>query len=720
MNFRILIVLFFLFSAASVFAQSLSELEQQKIQAVEEGNFKLAAELKQKIAVLREQEAAEKIRKAEEAKKGAESGLQASKEIEILEQQKKEAVANQDFILANQLLTKIKDLKSQQAASKSSATTTSNTQKSGNENAIEFLEKEKAEAVADANYKLAAEINAKIKELKAAGSGSVTAIANNSDATAKIKELESQKAKAVADANYKLAGEINAQIKYLKENPAQALAANNLLAEQIKKLEDDKAKAVAAADYKLAGELSNRIKELKANPSQSIAVNAQLAAQIKELEDAKAKAVAAADYRLANELNNKIKTLKNPPASGTSAFAISTPFQSTSSGVVMDNTGVKISRSGENEMAGIKYRRSSLYTIMRNDASAPYASVIEGAFINSPLPEKFNNHNLGTRVIRPSDQVTNEVAKQIVAAWFNRDDQGRFNMELVEQRGLYNATNLDLNIAQGSSRGMAILADAGEELIGNTFVVINEFKYTSKEEVADKTSKGLRTVGFLASFIPGAGGTIASTVSNVAAVGVTVAGKGYWVKNTSHLYQLVWNQQIANEFYTRYWMDANSYDINKKQAFESSNMFTLRYIGFESAGADLQSSIFTNKSEEELIAKATVKAVDAGISKLQRKFEQFRTKTPLHSVDPLTAKIGLKEGLEAGDKFEVLEQVQDANGKIQYVRKGIIYVDGNNIWDNRYTIEELAAMGKSAPQNQVTFFRGGTGYAPGMLIRQIN
>lgn len=720
MNFRILIVLFFLFSVVSVSAQSLSDLEQQKIQAVEEGNFKLAAELKQKISVLREQEAAEKIRKAEEVKRGAETGLQTSKEIEVLEQQKKEAVANQDFILANQLLSKIKDLKAKQAAANSSATTASNTQKLENGNALEFLEKEKAEAVADANYKLAAEINAKIKELKAAKSGSLTPV-TNTDVAAKIKELETQKAKAVADANYKLAGEINAQIKYLKENPAQALAANNLLAEQIKKLEDDKAKAVAAADYKLAGELSNRIKDLKANPTQSIAVNAQLAAQIKELEDAKAKAVAAADYRLANELNNKIKNLKNPPASGTSAFTIaSSPFQSTGSGVVTDNTGVKISRSGENEMAGIKYRRSSLYTIIRNDASAQYANVIESAFVNSPLPEKFNNHNLGTRVIRPSDQVTNEVAKNIVAAWFNRDNQGRFNMDLVEQRGLYNASNLDLNIAQGSSRGMALLADAGEELIGNTFVVINEFKYTSKEEVADKTSKGLRTVGFLASFIPGAGGAIASTVSNVAAVGVTVAGKGYWIKNTSHLYQLVWNPQIANEFYTKYWIDASNFDENKKRAFESSNLFTLRYIGLENANADLQSSIFTNKSEEELIAKATIKAVDAGIAKLQRKFEQFRTKTPLHTVEPLTAKIGLKEGLEAGDKFEVLEQVQDANGKIQYVRKGIIYVDGNNIWDNRYTVEELAAMGKSNPQNQFTFFRGGSGYAPGMLIRQIN
>ena len=718
MIFRILIILFFLFSALFVNAQSIADLEQQKIQAVEEGNFKLAAELKQKIAVLREQEAAEKIRKAEEAKRNAESGSQSNKEIEILEQQKKEAVANQDFILANQLLTKIKTLKAQQAVSSSAAANT-NTPKPGSEGAIQFLEKEKAEAVADANYKLAAEINAKIKELKAAAAGNAShVIATNSDLTAKLKELEAQKAKAVADANYKLAGEINSQIKYLKENPTQALAADSQLQAQIKALETDKAKAVADANYKLAGEISAKIKSLKENPSQVGAVNSQLAAQIKQLEDEKAKAVQNADYRLANEINNKIKNLKNP----TNQLAASSGFGSSNSGsVVYDNTGVKISRSGENEMAGITYRRSSLYTIIRSSPGQQYSNVIENTFVNSPLPEKFNNHNLTPRVIRPSDNINNDMAKKLVATWFNREDMGRFNMDLVAQRGMYNASSIDLNIAQGSSRGLAILADAGEDLIKNTFIVINEFKFTSKEEVGKKTSSGLRTVSLFASFIPGVGGTIASTATSVAAVGVDIASKGYWVQNTSRLYQLVWNEQIANEFYTKYWIDETNYDVNKKIAFENSNLFSLRYIGEETAGADLQSSIFTNKSEEELVAKATTKAVDAGIAKLQRKFEQFRTKTPLYSTEPLAAKIGLKEGLEPGDKFEVLEQVQDANGRTQYVRKGVIFVDGNNIWDNRYTADELLAMGKNPNQeNQFTLFRGGSGYSPGMLIRQIN
>jgi protein-arginine kinase activator protein McsA len=728
MLFRILIIFLFIFSVVTVSAQvstSIAELEQQKVHAVEEGNFRLAAELKQKILALREKEEAEKAevrRKAEEAQKGLHAGMQSGKEIEVLEQEKKEAVRNQDFVLANELLLKIKALKEKQAAANASSSF-SNSKKNESGNAIEFLEKEKAEAVADGNYKLAGEINAKIKELKSNQSKNETPISNNSELAAKIKALENDKAKAVAEANYKLAGEINAKIKELNANPSQNAGINSALAAQIKTLEDEKAKAVAAADYKLAGEISNKIKNLKSNPSQYSATattNSALTAQIAALENDKAKAIAAADYKLAGEISNKIKDLKNPPASGSSGFTVATSFQSTNNSVIPDNTGMKISKSSENERTGIKYRRSSLYTIMKNDAATQHASVIESAFVNSALPGKFNNHNLDTRVIRPTDQLTNEVAKKLVAAWFNRDNQGRFNMDLISQRGEYNASNFDIAIAKNSSRGMALLADAGEELIGNTFVIINEFKYTNKEEVANKSAKTLKAVGFLANFIPGAGSTI-KAVTDVAAVGVTIAGKGFIVKNTSHLYRLVWNAQIANEFYNNYWIDENTYDENKKRAFENSNLFRLEYIGEESAWSDVQSSIFTNKSESDLIAKATIKSVDAGIAKLERKFEQFRTKTPLNSVDPLTAKIGKKEGLEAGDKFEVLEQVLDANGRIQYVRKGVIYVDGNNIWDNTYTIQELEELGKQPDQNQFTVFRGGSaGFAPGMLIRQIN
>lgn len=594
---------------------------------------------------------------------------------------------------------------------------------------LQELENSKAIAIENADYKLAGELNEKIKNLRNQKERpSVSAIQDNAVAS-QISALEKKKAKAVEEANYKLAGELNAKIADIKASPSKYKAAGaqaDKLQAQIRQLEAKKKKAVAAADYKLAAELKSKIADMKANPDKYTG-NANLdsgtSAQIRELEKKKEAAIAKADYKLAGEINNKIQDLKNPALRPTASSG-GQPSSAAPS-VVRANTGTRISRSEENSMAGINYRRSSLYSIIRMTNGAEqtqYANVIQEAFINAPLPTKFNDHNLPLRTIPPDAQLTDELAKHMVAAWFNRDEYGRFDMELIKERGLYNASSYDINVAQGSLRGMKLLEDAGEELLGNTFVIVNEFKYTSKEKVAKKAKKGLAFARIAGGFIPGVGGTIVNTATSVGSLAATVAGKGYWVKNTCHLYQLVWNDEIANEFYSKYWVDADNYDPEKVKAFDNCNLFKLKYVGFESVGSDLQSSVFTSKSDSELIAKATTKAIDKGIAKLERKFEHFRTKTPLYSVNPATAKIGLKEGLEPGDRYEVLEQVQDPNGKITYVRKGVLSIDKSFIWDNTYSAEELIELGKQPGQTpQFTVFKGNSSqFAPGMLIRQIN
>ncbi|WP_024768199.1 hypothetical protein [Aquimarina macrocephali] len=378
----------------------------------------------------------------------------------------------------------------------------------------------------------------------------------------------------------------------------------------------------------------------------------------------------------------------------------------------------------------VVYRRSSLFTLMVTDQERQYADVIEEAFTSAELPEKFNNHNIDLRTIakvydeslskeeiKEAQKVAiaeyfsaNKIAKAVVAKWFNRSEQGGFNMDLISERGSYNATELDVKIAKNSERGLALLADAGEELIKNTFIVVNDFKYISKEEVAQTAKKGL---GFAASLTGKTG-----LGSKLAGKALDVAGKGYVIKTTSNLYKLIWNEETAAIFYNDYWTDDANFDEAKKKAFDDSDIFKVELVGTEIAWADLQSSSFTRKSEEQLVAVATVKAVDAVIAKLQRKYEVFRTKTPLISGDPLSAKIGLKEGLEGGDKYEVLEQTIDKNGKTFYKRQGVIKVDKKQIWDNLFMAGEERESTEKI--KEYTLFKGGKKYYSGMLIRQIN
>ncbi|MCC7331077.1 MAG: UvrB/UvrC motif-containing protein [Flavobacteriales bacterium] len=533
-----------------------------------------------------------------------------------------------------------------------------------------------------------------------------------------LEELNTQKNQAVANEQYRLAKVIQDEINKRNSssyNPdAEEWRKNPETVIAINKLEAEKKEAVTKEYWTIAAQLKKDIDSKKG-------LNAIVASQNNL---AIASATNKRDFAYQQLKKEGFGTTISLPSSNTTTT-------STTNAVAGP---AKVKDATDNSTASVKYRRSSLYTLMVNDPTRQHANVIKDAFGNAPLPEKFNDHNIGPYLIEGVGTVkdrsyeisnylnNNFVAKDLVAKWFNRKNNGVFNMDLIASRGEYDASTYDKLIAASSQRGDALLADAGEDLIGNTFVIVNDFKFTSKEEIAQTTKKvtaGLRT-GL--SFIPGAG-ALSSTINNVTAVtdaGVTVAGKGYIIKTTSYLYRLEWNDSVAAVFYQNYWADETNLDPNKVKAFDISNLFRLKYIGSQDAWADVQSSIFTNKSEEDLIKMATVKATDQAIAKLQRKFEEFRTKTPLHSVEPLTAKIGLKEGLEPGDKFEVLESVIGLDGKISYKRKGIITVKKGMIWDNSYVPDEL--KGNVPPQAiDATHFNGASGqFYPGMLIKQIN
>ncbi|MCB8965152.1 MAG: hypothetical protein H6536_08990 [Bacteroidales bacterium] len=422
-----------------------------------------------------------------------------------------------------------------------------------------------------------------------------------------------------------------------------------------------------------------------------------------------------------------------------------------------------IPQKDDKKLQSINYRRSSIYTIMLDDAGLVKADTIKRSFEGAPIPDKFNDHTLPIRTFSPKDYALsaeeklskqdnlgrtigkslvtytsgglvdttdtkdlpliiqkfftkNRIPQQLVAKWYGRDSAGMFNMDLIAERGQYDATEMQASIAKASVRGNALLADAGQELISNTFVVVTRFKYIPKEEVMAAAKRGL-------SLLKEYGGQLAQTVAEVGSLAADVASKGYVIQANSYLYKLKWNDSITSVFYEELWNDSYSNSPDRAAAFDSTNLFQLELVGFDKAWADVQSTVFTKKTEDELVRIATIKAVDAVIAKLQRAHDVFKTKTPLYSTNPLSAKIGLKEGLQKGDKYEVLEQTADDLGKTKYVRRGVIRVD-NPIWDNRYMAGEEQAADSTKTSNvptiDATIFKGiSTKYYPGMLIRQI-
>lgn len=378
------------------------------------------------------------------------------------------------------------------------------------------------------------------------------------------------------------------------------------------------------------------------------------------------------------------------------------------------------------EIVETEYRRSSVYSILVNNTEQKFADEIKEQFLNIPISDKYNDHNLSVKVVNVAkkgkyqDSIEvfinkNHIGSRLVAKWFNRNIlTGECSLDLIKSRGLYDASQLDKELAKRSARGMAMLEDAGEELIGNTFLLVNEINYVDKSKTSSAVGSGLRILGaFAGAFV----GVDLSDLSDM--VGDMVESiKGFKVKIRTSLYQLDWNEETANTFYKLYYSSAP--DEEKKLAFEQNrDKFKMKYVGeIESSGS---TTSFMGINEDEplmMVRKACQRAIDENIADLQKKHEPFRIKAPIVSVDPtITVEIGLKEGITKDSKFEVLE-AQEKNGKVEYKRVGVIKPVATKIWDNRFMASEEGAYG--ADFGATTFVKeSGKDFYPGLLIRQI-
>ena len=401
-----------------------------------------------------------------------------------------------------------------------------------------------------------------------------------------------------------------------------------------------------------------------------------------------------------------------------------------------------------------KYRRSSIYNIMVKHDKQTFAEDIGKVFLEMPVPDKYNDHDLSVKIVSVSDKkldgnavITefldrNMIASRLVGKWFNRDVlTGQCDMQLIKDRGLYNASEFDKELASRSQRGTALLEDAGEELIGNTFVMVNDIRYIDR-------SKGSAVVGIVIKVLGAAlqglqdaqtqkaansnnrlgqynrynksvpqGPSVMESFNQLAEVAESY--KGFNVKIHSYLYRLVWDDETASRFYNDAYTESNNNDVKRDNFERQRGSFRLEYVGDqESSGSKI--SFMGIKEEEPLlmVRKACQRALDENIANLQKNFDVFKVKVPLAQTDPITAPIGRKEGVNDKSKYEVLQALEDEKGHTKYKRVGTIVPQKGKIWDNRFMAAEEKAQGYDLG---VTTFRqvsGGTFY-PGMLIREI-
>ncbi len=391
---------------------------------------------------------------------------------------------------------------------------------------------------------------------------------------------------------------------------------------------------------------------------------------------------------------------------------------------------IAASYAAANEPEVNRSRRSSICSILIKHDEQKFADEIERQFNLIPIPNRFNDHNLAVRVINAGNKKieptsldafiqNNAIASRLVARWFDRNIlTGECSMDTIKARGLYDASVFDRELSLKSARGLAMLEDAGEDLIGNTFLLLHEVNYIDKS----KRSAAWATIGgVVVGALMAAGGANSSDISNTMQNTATIINsyKGFSVKIRTRLYQLIWDSDISNRFYSEGF--ASTEDVNKKIAFENMrSAFHLKFVGEVISKGGRTSFLGIKEEEPELmVRKACARAIDENIADLQHRFDAFRIKVPISAVGPvIKAQVGMKEGITALSKFEVLE-IRENNGKTEYHRVGTVKPIPTQIWDNRFMAD--AEGGADSSYGATTFVKtSGGDFYPGMLLREID
>lgn len=356
-----------------------------------------------------------------------------------------------------------------------------------------------------------------------------------------------------------------------------------------------------------------------------------------------------------------------------------------------------------------KYRRSSLALILITHKSERYAKEIEAQFQQIVPPERYNSHDISVKVISTKSKNLSakkiakelerqEVAKKLVSRWFNRDPySGVCNMSLIQERGLYNASKEDNDLAQMSQRKDALLKDAGEELIQNTFVLVCDLKYRDKQK-ASRVGAGFLQFGalMLSAYAQNTNNASnaqmfqsLSDIANVSSQAVADIA-GFSMNVQAHLFRLDWNRKVSETMYSKYWVDENTPDATaslNRQAFDNdSKSFTLSYIGEYKSHAGRTVSASTSDLNM-VVRDVCTNAINKSVDNLAKQYTVFKPKVPFYCGEDgrVYAYIGTKEGVTSKSKYEVIEPRFDKKGQLTYKQKAVLSTKFNDIWKNSGT-----------------------------------
>ncbi len=296
----------------------------------------------------------------------------------------------------------------------------------------------------------------------------------------------------------------------------------------------------------------------------------------------------------------------------------------------------------------------------------------------------------------------NQIAKKIAAKWLNIEN-GRAQLgSYMMTRALSGLSEVEKS---GDKNGLGLSTYKANLLINevdimaNSFVIINKMFFQENEPVA-RIARDLAILQAQKITVP----TIQKKAVDAANLLYEKVKVGYTVFAKSFLYQLDWDAnkaKLANDYF-------NNQNVNAAIAFDTTTLFKMKFLGDESSAALVTFSLKEKRTEDQLIEIAVKRALANAMVKLQKKYEAFRPTYRLSSTNPAQCEIGLKEGIENGDKFEIIIQKP---GKVAntftWKKAGKLQVDKSAlVWDNIDLSPKLDTLGNVINTPSYTPFKG--------------
>ena len=317
----------------------------------------------------------------------------------------------------------------------------------------------------------------------------------------------------------------------------------------------------------------------------------------------------------------------------------------------------------------VSYDRNSI-SVISTKYNDQYDNVLYNTVNGFSFGSKFDVNNISTKYVQISqsrqspegtasswgytpDQATindvlsrlnnANVGKEILAYILNPDAQGRFNRDIINSRGQWNAKDKDY--IESKATQVDAMGQDGENLIDNSYIIVFDLKNPERVESQAKDSNG-KTY------------TVVTWRGDVGAMVFQIA-------NAKDLVADVVNSMWIYEH------DSASIRDAKKKAFDELKvkMELVAAVGVHTSGKEL-SNVIAN-------------AKDQLIQKLEDQIPAWQVTIDCETVHPyITAKIGKKEGVKNGQRFGVYGQVfNSSKDRLEFKRKG--YVRATEVADNR-------------------------------------